>query len=65
MTKLEARLIRALKSGSQMDFTYRNLRASVKRPGREVRRALQRMRVAGLVVREQRVPGALVEWRAA
>ena len=49
LTPLQQRILRGLRSGSTMDFTYANLANALTVNRRRVRRALKELQAAGLV----------------
>jgi len=66
MNSLKPRLLRALRSGSTLDFTTRNLARALKVNERAVRRELNGMRATGEVRAIQaKGPGSVIEWEAA
>jgi predicted ArsR family transcriptional regulator len=61
--KLEARILRALRSGSTMDFTTKNIAKALKLHQRKVRRELKRLQ-ALKEIRQDIEKGEAALWRA-
>jgi hypothetical protein len=61
-TKLEERIMCALRSGANMDFTYRNISRALRLNGRPIRRSLQRLLTLGVV--SMRLAKGVAVWAA-